>query len=311
MKATNLDLNEKDLAELLLLEKERRGVERDKLLLIGTADTANYYWCAMKSLLANKDMELGFFASYLEDRVEYSLELGYINSIPANREKLLDVGDEITLDDIEKLLAERAQEMQERDVEDAVTIIDKEGNRIMVLNPDLSPEERRWYEEEAKREGISIVSAEEVPTVRGEFLHISKAERYPTIRWNFPWKDYVVVGVPDGITDSFVYEFKSTRSNYLLRFIRPVAFTQADLYGYFFRRGTKRVQIHVQERDDVLTWVENVDANNAEDVLQKFRRLEEEGEEPLPPKEWKCRKCKFKEICPLYRRKFKRKEKSK
>ncbi|MEM2190258.1 MAG: hypothetical protein QW540_02340 [Archaeoglobaceae archaeon] len=37
------------------------------------------------------------------------------------------------------------------------------------------------------------------------------------------------MGVPDGTTDEFVYEFKSTGSEFLLKYIKRVAFAQADL----------------------------------------------------------------------------------
>lgn len=82
----------------LLLEKERRGIERDKLLFVGVANVASYRWCAVKSLPASKRAEPPFFAAYLEDRIKYSLELGYVDSVPTSKKKLLDIGDEITLD---------------------------------------------------------------------------------------------------------------------------------------------------------------------------------------------------------------------
>jgi len=254
--------NKRALKELLLLEKERRGIERDKLLFVGVANVASYRWCAVKSLLASKRGELSFFAAYLEDRIKYSLELGYVDSVPTSKEKLLDVGDEVTLDDIERLLAKR-------------------GELEIIPEP--------------------VGTDEAPPMIAGELLHWSKAERYPTIRWNFPWRGYVVVGVPDGITDSFVYEFKTTGNDFLLRFIKPVAFAQADLYGYFFRRGTKRVQVYVREGGRVLTWMDDVASDNAEGTLQRFKRLEE-GEEPSPPKKWKCKKCEFRRECMHYQR---------
>jgi len=61
---------------LLKMEKERRGFAAEKLVFIGIADVVQYYWCAEKSLLANKAMELNFFLSYLHARLLYSLELG-------------------------------------------------------------------------------------------------------------------------------------------------------------------------------------------------------------------------------------------
>src|SRR5205823_11974501 len=97
----------------------------------------------------------------------------------------------------------------------------------------------------AAEEGIRVIGLEDDPRRRGQLLQADRAERHPTIRWNFSWGPYVLVGVPDGLTDAFVYEFKTTRSDYLGRLLKPVATAQADLYGRFFRRPVKRVQTYV------------------------------------------------------------------
>lgn len=140
---------------------------------------------------------------------------------------------------------------------------------------------------------VEIVSLDEYPVYR-RVLQRRRTEKYPTIRWNFEWEDYVVAGVPDGITDSFVYEFKTTRSPFLLNYVKPVAFTQADLYGYFFRRGMERVQIYVTETEETITWVEKVDEGNAEKTLRKFKEVNVEVKPPRP-RERKCRACVFRE----------------
>ena len=113
-----------------------------------------------------------------------------------------------------------------------------------------------------------------------------------TIRWNFPWRSRVVVGVPDGITDRFVYEFKATKNKYIALFRKPVALVQADLYGMFFRRPEKRVQIHIFESGETLTWQEHVDVKAAEAVLQKFEAVDETRKFPAP-KPWKCKRCEY------------------
>lgn len=48
------ELSIKELRDLLLLEKERRGVEKDKLVFIGMANVARYYWCAMESFFTKQ-----------------------------------------------------------------------------------------------------------------------------------------------------------------------------------------------------------------------------------------------------------------
>ena len=262
--------NKRRLRELLKVEKDRRGLERDKLVFIGTANIAGYWWCARRSILESREMEIEFFASYLEDRIKYSIRLGYFNGdkLPRRREKILSIGDEITMEDIEKLLKENEE------------IIRKEYEKVKISPEELEP--------------LEMVCD---PGEFGIICQLAFAERYPTIRWNFQWKDYVVVGVPDGITDEFVYEFKTTGSDFLMKYVKPVAFTQADLYGYFFKRVMKRVQILIRKTREIKTWMEKVDVNNAKETLRKFRDLDEGLEEPKPPRKWKCRSCDYKMIC--------------
>jgi len=286
-----LNLDSKTLEKLLTLEKERRGIGINELLFIGMADTAMYNWCAMKSLLSNREMELAYFGAYLSDRINYSFELGRINTIPSNKEKLLDIGDDVTFDDIEKLLSERTEKRKDMDVIIIPPSLEK------MDSPDKMDAILRILKGEIPKQVIEKLP----PTEVGMLLHMLKKERYPSIRWNFPWKDYIVVGVPDGITDTFVYEFKTTGKYGFLRFVRPVAFAQADLYGYFFRRGKKRVQIYVRERDEVFTWMEKVDTANAIKTLQNFREIDKEGKDPPPPRAWKCRSCEFREGCMVYK----------
>lgn len=293
----------REVEKLLLLEKKRRGVSKNKLVFIGMADVADYYWCAMRSLLKNKEMELDYFSAYLHDRILYSLELGYVKQLPKKKEDLLRIGDDITYNDIEKLLKEKAENQESKNIHVCLAsciVTDKEGNEVMVINPDLPQEERMYYEAQAKSEGIRVASPEEFPHIRGRFLGTTRAEQYPTIRWNFEWDEYVIIGVPDGITDNFVYEFKTTGSRFLMYYVKPVAFAQADLYGYFFRRDTKRVQIYIVEEGVTKTWEVGVDINNALEILEEFKAIDE-GAKPIPPKKWKCKTCEFKERCGLWR----------
>jgi len=265
----------KKIEELLQLEKDRRGLNKDKLVFIGMADVANFWWCARKSLLKNKEMELGFFGAYLRDRINYSFHLKgssqmpNIDELPKSPDELLDIGNEITFKDIEKLLKERAE------ISETMRLV------VSFVDPHT---------------GRSIPFERLSPMQRGEVLEIRKAERYPTIRWNFVWEDYVVVGMPDGITGTFVYEFKSTRNRFLIKFVKPVALTQADLYGYFFKRDKKRVQVYIMESDMTETWEEKVDKSRATETLRRFKNIDE-GEKPPSPRKWKCKVCKLKEKC--------------
>jgi CRISPR/Cas system-associated exonuclease Cas4 (RecB family) len=250
------------LEELMRLEKRRLGLDEERLVFVGMANIAEYRWCPRRAILRSREDELMFFASYLYDRLAYSCELGLVRKSPASVSELLAIGDEVELSHVEELLRREAERLK-----GAVG-----GPRAPPPLTQLSPIER------------------------GRALEELLAERYPTIRWNFRWEGYVVVGVPDGITEDFVYEFKTTQSRFLLQYVKPVAFTQADLYGYFFRRRGKRVQIHVVEEGRTEAWEAPVDEANAVSILRAFK-LADEGKPPPPAERWKCRRCKYRGKC--------------
>ena len=289
--------SEWDMQDLLLLEKGRRSVAENALVFIGMHNIAQYYWCAMYALLKSRRNELDGFMAYLEPRIRYSKHLGLIDRLPDSKEALLDIGNQITFDDVQTLLRGEIGELATRFVRLSRTFT-RNGEQVMVINPGRNAEERIWYEKIAKKEGARIVDIEEFPQLRGSFLETTRAERYPTISWNFGWGRYVIAGTPDGITDRFVYEFKTTKKGFFVGFQKPVAFTQADLYGYFFRRNRKRVQIHITEDEKTETWEDNVDRARAEQVLENFSKVDA-GWIPPPPKAWKCKKCDFKSSCPI------------
>jgi hypothetical protein len=287
------------LKKLLLLEKTRRGVPKESLVFVGMGNIAQYYWCAMQAVLKSRANELLFFASYLYDRISYSHRLGLISKLPGKKEALLDIGTKITFDDVQKLLREKATRGEHISFEYAAAKqLDKHSKLVMVINPDLPLEQRLCFEAEAKGEGVRIANPEEFPILRGEFLHTTKAEHYPTIRWNFERGRYAIVAVPDGITETFVYEFKTCGNKYLMYFIKPVALTQADLYGYFFKRSKKRVQIYVVAEGLTQTWEDEVDKDKAESVLADFTRVDG-GWIPPAPKPWKCKSCEFNQSCSI------------
>lgn len=231
-------LAKKNLEKLLLLEKERRGVGEDKVVFIGMSNVSSYYWCAAKSLLQSRAEELNFFYAYLHDRILYSKELGLIDEIPSRDEELLEVGSNISFKDIERLLQRR--KVEGGSIEFGISLFrDTRGDLVLVVGdltllrykkmlqgvkkvaiPDYTEVEEVAEVLKSLGKGrapeVEIVSLEEYPMYRGEVLEGRRAERYPTIRWNFEWEDYVVVGEPDGITDSFVYEFKTTRSPFFV-----------------------------------------------------------------------------------------------
>ena len=186
------------------------------------------------AVLKSRAEETKFFVACLADRIVYAHRLGLVDKLPRRDEAVLDIGREITLADVEELLQRDVKESSGQDQLPAVSnvafaydeTVDKSGKRMRLINPDLPEAERRLYERAAEAEGVRIMDIEKNPLRRGELFHGTSAERYPHLRWNFAWGKYAVVGVADGLTKEFVYEYKTTRERYLLSFVKPVALEQ-------------------------------------------------------------------------------------
>jgi CRISPR/Cas system-associated exonuclease Cas4 (RecB family) len=286
------------LGDLLALEKQRPGVAGDRLLFIGVSNVASVRWCPMKSVLRSRAEERMFFSAYLTDRLVSARILGLLRDLPHDDRELLEAGDEIGMADVERLLR-RLPVRPEPEPWAYQEIAGPGVKAAWVLNPALSASDRTHYQELAFRSGVRVLELEDDPKVRGLVLEEVLAERYPTIRWHFAWERYVVIGVPDGITDDLIYEYKTTRSRYLGGHLLPTALAQADLYGLFFNRQSKRVQLYVVEEDVTQTWDRPIERSTAESALKEFRSVDE-GRRPQPPRErWKCRRCDVRTVCPV------------
>lgn len=301
-KAAELIRDSKELARLLALEKQRKKLPANSLIFIGMHNVAQHWWCTQQAVLKSRANEIEFFGAYLCDRFVYVDRLGLVSKKPLKKEECLNIGNEITLSDVEKMCTQDRQnsfdvdKCQARHM--AIDKFDTQGKPIRFINPDMPDAEKKLLIQEAQGNDIRVADIEEAPTVRGDFLHESRAERYPTIRWNFPWGKYIVIGIPDGLTREFVYEYKTTRNRFMLNFAKPVALAQADLYGYFFKRPKKRVQIEILEENKVETYEDLVNTARAEQTLSAFARVDG-GEASRPPKPWKCRNCEFRGVCPI------------
>jgi len=296
--------NPDELSKLLRLAKEEKGFDESKLVFMGMANIAKYYWCPMQSFLRCKSRELDFFRAYLLDRIRYANELGQKYNLPKNDHDILHIGSDISFEDIEKLLEKRAEKHkpEERSFWDAITTVDKSGNKVTLINPDAPEHAKEYIQDIAAEKGMKIDDIRKYPQVYGEYLHTKLSENYPTIRWNFEWNDYVIVGVPDGITKKFVYEYKTSKNRFLALKTKQIAFTQADLYGHFFKRNQKRVQIYIKEEDKRITYDEKVDSNNVINTLENIKKIEMGWIPPIPEDKWKCKNCDEKEECFLIRK---------
>lgn len=265
-KLDELLTNEKQVKRLLALEKARRSVPENRLLCIAISNVAGYYWCGLKAVLKSKIDEPAAFASYLQSRLYYSHQLGLICELPENGEALLDVGNTLTFEDMQKIL--RSKQLSDRKTIPYATMV-VDHKPVVFVNPHIAHELRMRYEQALKMRGITIGDSTYSPRVRGQFLEAVLAEPYVSMRWFFPWEKHIIDGAPDGITDRFVYEFKTTKDIFNLK---PVAFAQADIYGYFFRRNQKRVQMYLLDKAIRQTWETDVDKDAVERCSGKGAR---------------------------------------
>jgi len=121
----------------------------------------------------------------------------------------------------------------------------------------------------------------------------------PSYQWWFPWDRYVIGGRPDGLARDTVLERKFAKNDYFAKTVaRPVARTQADIYGVFFKRANKVVEIQVAQEERILNIEEPVNQKRAFETMRKFLSIDS-GSPPIPPKAEKCRNCEFNESCAI------------
>ncbi|GBE47130.1 hypothetical protein BMS3Bbin12_00284 [bacterium BMS3Bbin12] len=257
-------LTKQSLTKLLRAEKKRRGIPQSQLVFVGIHNIAQWWWCGMYSVLKSQRNELEFFATYLADRVSLALSLDQVDTIPTAAFELLEVGAGLTLADLELHTKSSTQAQSQDIVADLISIspaIDKYENGLAV--------------------------------------EMAQAERYPKLRWSFQWNDFVLIGIPDGITKKIVYEFKASSNEHFFRTAaRPIANTQADLYGLFFGRNEKRVQVYIRETGEVITLEGPIDKDRAISTLRKFASVVA-GSLPMAPKPFKCVSCEERDACTI------------
>lgn len=269
--------SEKTLAHLLRLEKERRGLPSDSRCFIGMSDLAYGN---------TRTDERGYFSAFLSDRTRCASRLGLVSRRPRLLADWLPIAAKVSFEERHRLFIEEEQELRPRSL---IYLIDRSGRehpfegkiiadylagRIEVVGAVFaSMPYKPTKVSERKNRALSeagVIPAKLTASERGRLDQDLLAERYPTFRWHFDWRKYVVVGVPDGITASFVYEFKSTKE---LDRMKLMATRQADLYGYFFAREHKRIQIRDVPGGSVLTFSSPIDRLNAETTLERYAAL--------------------------------------
>jgi CRISPR/Cas system-associated exonuclease Cas4 (RecB family) len=133
----------------------------------------------------------------------------------------------------------------------------------------------------------------------GVGYQLIKSERYNTIEKYFKYKNRIFIGVPDGVTDKFCYEFKSAMNQFWSYFIKPVGITQANLYSFFFKKSNIRVQIYHRDTGKVELIEQACDIEKAKTDLKTVNGLLSGRLKPIPPNKVKCSICEFRRKCRL------------
>lgn len=303
--------SENNLQSSLLSMKRKSNLSSEELVFVSTSIIASYWWCPVKAFILSKVNELNYFKMYLHDTITYSYELGYVNNVPKNIEEILNIGCNLTLNDMEKILKKRMKLNKGRTIswfengckitiiEDKFAIIQYGNVRLGYINPLLTQPLKRMFKDRVRKLNAIVVDFNTLPSkVRGKILEVMVKEKYPTIRWYFKWGKYVVIAEPDGLTNELVYEFKTTKNMRTYSEIFKVAEAQADIYGYFFRRKRKKIQTYVLSENKLLTVSKDVNKDYAEETLTSFLKLDKYRKFPKPEK-WKCRICELRNKCPV------------
>jgi CRISPR/Cas system-associated exonuclease Cas4 (RecB family) len=269
-KMTELFNDDDRLDALLLLEKGNRGVDQKQLVFAGLSDVSAQTFCSVKAVLRARESEKMYFGAYLSDRLSYANELGLLESWPQSAAELLQAGYSITFDQIEEL------------------------ERRHYGTHALPDERAEVFPLEIEIEGQNVDYS-----TRGDVFEYLCAEKYHQFRWNFPYGQHVFLGVPDGITSDFVYEFKSGSKARFRPERTTEAVVQADLYGYFYKKRMKRVGVYTEDDRRIASHNSPVDEGNAIKYLRNFSRVDG-GEMPKLPPPGRCHSCDFKDSCPLY-----------
>lgn len=259
-KFTLLNLN-----ELMNLEKERLGFKREDLVFVSSGDISKFYWCPMQTYLTLLKNEEDKFTGYLQDKIEYSIKLNKVNSVPKNEKELLKIGNDLELNDIFELLKKNS--------------------------PNFSNEEIK----NAKKQLKNCKSQQE----KGHIFETIYAKKLPQIHWFVKHKNFILTCMPDGISKDFVYEFKSSKNRFFSKFSIKKAKLQADIYGLCFNKENKEIDQLIVSENKIENIKEKINISEINYVIEKLNEIIS-GKLPKKPKEeFKCRTCEFKSKCKL------------
>ena len=142
--------------------------------------------------------------------------------------------------------------------------------------------------------GFEIINENHIDRLEmGKYYHKTKAEQYKTVRWHLKQDDRIIIGVPDGIENDFVYEFKSTKN---VKKMKGTALLQANIYAFMFNKTDIRVQIYDYIKNELYTYEEQRNKDNMLEILKRIENIEN-GNVPTNLIQYKCKGCCFRKTC--------------
>jgi hypothetical protein len=319
-----LRVNKKEIEK----EKKRLGLPLNRIGFTAVSVIAQMFWCEKKAYFDAQN-ETKFYEAYLSDKKVYGPDLteeeinrildpNYVNNIIiGDGHKIIFLGKKVKLTredrdmfakmtikdfdlggktDIGKWFRDFIKrnnikspvlEINEEDIED-----------LMIKNSNKDSTVKNQYLKNPYLDFIYVYNTQD-DLKRGIYHQKMYSERYPTMRYHFRWKDYIIETIPDGITNEFCYEFKSTKKKDYIPNVKKVAAAQAHLYSYFFKRPKVRIQIYAMDVYKKFTFDEKADYKFAEEILEKFDKLISGSLKIENVPFWKCYNCEYKDKCEI------------
>lgn len=260
------------------------------LRYLGTNNIAGMKWCHQKFIFRARANEEMFRQVYQEDcrRLGEGLTVEELNSrlrqVDRAVVRLSGGKAAVVRKESGKLTPEEVQEIT-HSFEDAIRHEPRTAGLF-------------WVED-----GIDIEALDALVTTRqaerGLLAQYEHGEQLPSLRYHFPFQDYVIEAQPDGIGPDYCYEFKLVGERWWYRFEKPVAVAQVRLYSYFFERKRYKADIYIEDEARKETEEGELDPKWVEDLLNTMGGLLKGSMNPIPPNRVKCRSCEFSEECPI------------
>lgn len=253
--------------ELMKLEKQRLGFNQNDLVFVSAGDFSKFYWCPMQTYFSLKQNETKKFEGYLLDKIQYSFELGDLKKLPQTKNELLSIGDKIKLKDIYQLLKQKKYS----NIKTQEQIID------------------------AKKQLKQCT----LQTEKGHYLETIYAQTFSQIHWFVKYKNFIFTCEPDGISEEFVYEFKSSKNTYFSKQSMQKAKLQTDIYAVCFNQKNKRIDQLITSTNKIQKIEESLNIKRLDFVIEQINNIIK-GVLPSPPyQKFKCNNCEYKNECTI------------